>query len=232
MGAYGLIRLVILFLPQTSQKYAWIILMFGLITLFYAGFMAVYETHIKKMVAYSSISHMGLVVIAISTLSASGLSSALFEMLAHAFIIAPLFLIAGFLHHKTGSWYMKEYGGVMQKAPYISAIFVLAGLAALGLPATMGFVGELSILLSSIKVYGVWLAVIALGSIISAGYLIWTFRRVIYGEMSEVVKKTNFKMGFFEFLSLVIFTSLIIYFGIFANQLFEVINRFFLGVIV
>jgi len=227
MGAYGMIRIVILLLPQTSQKYAWVLLGLGLITLLYSGFMALYETHLKKMVAYSSISHMGLITIAIATMSYEGLSAALFEMLGHAFIIAPLFLIAGFLHHKTGSWQMKDMGGLMQKAPYLSAIFVLAGLGALGLPGTMGFVGELTILLSAIKTYGVWIAIIAIGSMIGAGYMIWTFRRVIYGEMSSVVENTNFKMNIFEFLALIVFTLLIIVFGIFPNILFDMINPIF-----
>jgi len=227
MGAYAMIRMVILLLPETSQQYAWIILALGLITLFYSGFMAIYETHLKKMVAYSSISHMGLVVIAISTMSYAGLSAAVYEMLGHAFIIAPLFLIAGFLHHKTGSWQMQDMGGIMQKAPYISAIFVLAGLGALGLPGTMGFVGELSILISAIKADGVWMAVVALGSMVGAGYIIWMFRRVVYGEMSEIVQKTKFSMNPMEFLSLIIFAIAIVLFGLFPNILFDIINPIF-----
>jgi len=227
MGAYAMIRLVILLLPETSQKYAWVLLTLGLITMFYSAFMAIYETHLKKMVAYSSISHMGLVVIAISTMSYAGLSAALYEMIGHAFIIAPLFLIAGFFHHKTGSWEMRDMGGIMQKAPYLSAIFVLAGLGALGLPGTMGFVGELSILLSSIESYGLFMAVVALGSMLGAAYIIWTLRRVIYGEMSEVVKATNFKMPMMEFLALAIFALFIVLFGLVPNILFEYINAAF-----
>ena len=227
MGAYAMIRMLILILPLQAQKYAWAILLLGLISLLYAGFMALYETHLKKMVAYSSISHMGLVAIGISTLSYDGLSAGVYEMIGHAFIISPLFLIAGFLHHKTGSWQMRDMGGIMQRVPYISAIFVLAGLGALGLPGTMGFIGELSILISAIGKYGVWLIVILLGSMLSAAYLIWTFRRVIYGEMSEVVKITDFKMPKAEFLSLIIFSIFIILFGIYPQALFDIINQAF-----
>ena len=227
MGAYAMIRMVILMLPLQAQKYAWVILTMGLISLLYAGFMALYETHIKKMVAYSSISHMGLVVIAISAMSFDSLSSALFEMIGHAFIISPLFLIAGFLHQKTGSWQMQDMGGIMQRAPYLSAIFVLAGLGALGLPATMGFIGEITILISAIKAHGAWLIIIALSSIISASYLIWTFRRVIYGEMSKLVLKSDFHMPRVEFLSLMIFAVFIVLFGIYPQPLFEMINQAF-----
>ena len=229
MGAYAMIRMVVLMMPEHSAEFAWVILALGLITLFYAGFMALYETHLKKMVAYSSISHMGLVTVAIATLSYSGLSAALYEMIGHALIISPLFLIAGFLHHKTGSWQMGDMGGLMQKAPYLSAIFVLAGLAALGLPGTMGFVGELTILIAAIKSYGFWLIAIALGSMIGAGYIIWTFRRVIYGEISETIEKSDFKMDRVEFAALIAFAALIVLFGLFPSALFDVINSAFVS---
>jgi NADH-quinone oxidoreductase subunit M len=227
MGTYGMLRLMILMLPESSQQYSWVILIFGLITMFYAAFMAIYETHLKKMVAYSSISHMGLVVIAISTMSYAGLGAALYEMIGHAFIIAPLFLIAGFIHHKTGSWEMKDMGGIAQKAPYISAIFVIAGLGALGLPATMGFVGELSILLSSIERFGLAMVIVAFGSILGASYIIWTFRRVIYGEMSSLVEKTDFSINFMEFMALVVFVVFILLFGLMPDLLFGYINSAF-----
>ena len=229
MGAYAMIRMAVLMMPETAARFAWVILTLGLITLFYAGFMALYETHLKKMVAYSSISHMGLVTVAIATLSYAGLGAALFEMIGHALIISPLFLIAGFLHHKTGSWQMADMGGLMQKAPWISAIFVLAGLAALGLPGTVGFIGELSILIAAIKSYGLWLAAVALGSMIGAGYIIWTFRRVIYGEISPTVSRSDFRMHPAEFAALVIFAVLIVWFGLFPSELFGVINQAFMS---
>jgi len=225
MGAYAMIRMVILMLPHQAQKYAWVILALGLLSLIYAGFMALYETHIKKMVAYSSISHMGLVAIAFSALSFESLGAAVYEMIGHAFIISPLFLIAGFLHHKTGSWQMGDMGGIMQKAPYLSTIFILAGLAALGFPATMGFVGEITILISSIESHGGWLIVILLGSLLSGAYIIWTFRRVIYGEMSALVAKTHFDMPKVEFFSLIVFALLIVIFGLYPHLLFEPINQ-------
>lgn len=115
----------------------------------------------------------------------------------------------------------------MQRAPYLSAIFVFAGLAALGLPGTMGFIGEISILISSIDAYGVWLAVIVLGSMLSASYLIWTFRRVIYGESSEIVRSSDFTMVRMEFLSLILFAGLILLFGLYPQPLFDAINHAF-----
>ena len=227
MGAYAMMRMVILLLPIQAEKFAWIFVVLGLLTLLYAGFMALYETHVKKMVAYSSISHMGLIAIAMGAMSYASLSAALFEMIGHALIISPLFLIAGFLHQKMNTWEMTDMGGVMQKAPYLSAIFVLAGLGALGLPGTMGFIGEITILISTIESFGSWMVVILLGSLISASYLIWTFRRVIYGEMSEGVKNANFSMNRVEFFSLLVFAFLIILFGIYPQTLFDEINQAF-----
>ena len=227
MGAYAMIRMVILMLPLEAQKYAWVILALGVITLLYSAFMALYTTHMKKMVAYSSISHMGLVAIAISTLSFSGLSSALYEMISHAFIISPLFLITGFFHQKTQSWQMEDMGGIMQKAPYLSAIFIFAGLGALGLPSTMGFIGEITILISSLQKYGAFMAIIALASILSASYIIWSFRRIIYAQMSALVIKNEFHMGKAEFLALIIFAILILLFGLYPQPLFTMISQAF-----
>jgi NADH-quinone oxidoreductase subunit M len=229
LGAYGIIRFVIQLLPETSQEFAIYMLIFGFLTFMFSAIVAIYQTHLKKMVAYSSISHMGLVMIALSTLTFEGLSAGLYEMLGHAFIISPLFLIAGFLHHKTGSWEMQDLGGLMQKAPYISAIFIIAGLGALGMPGTMGFIGEITILLSSIETFGTPMILIALGSMFGAGYIIWTIRRVIYGEMSEKVKKTNFEISKLEFAVLSLFTGIIIIFGIYPQAIFSIVNSAFAG---
>ncbi|GAX87705.1 NADH-quinone oxidoreductase subunit M [Lebetimonas natsushimae] len=227
MGAYGLIRFTVELMPETTAHFAIYMVIIGLATTLFAGMLAIYERHIKRMVAYSSISHMGLVVVAISTMTYDGLSAALYEMIGHALVISPLFLIAGWLHHKTHTWYMDEMGGIMKYAPYASAIFILAGMAALGLPGTMGFVGELTIIVSSIKAYGWWIAVIALGSLISAGYIIWAVRRAIHGEASEIVLKSNFKMSFAEKFALAIFAVLIIYFGVQPQAIFDLANQAF-----
>ena len=227
MGAYGLIRFVVEMMPVETQHFAIYMVVLGLTTTIFAGMLAVYERHIKKMVAYSSISHMGLVVVAIATVSYDGLSAALYEMIGHALVISPMFLIAGWVHHKTHTWYMDEMGGIMQKAPYVSAIFVLAGMAALGLPGTMGFVGELTIIVSAIKAYGWWIAVAAMASLISAGYVIWAVRRAFHAEISPVVAKSKFDMSVPEFTALCIYSVLIVYFGVHPQPIFDIANNAF-----
>jgi NADH-quinone oxidoreductase subunit M len=227
MGAYAFIRFLVMLLPETSAIYDEVILGVGIATLFFAGVLALSVTHVKKLVAYSSISHMGLVMIAISTLTVEGLSSAVYQMVAHAFIISPLFLIAGLFHHKTGSWEMGDLGGVMQKAPMIASLFVFTGLASIGLPATMGFVGELTVLISAINSWGYALAIVALGAIISAGYFIWTFRRVIYGEISPLVEETDWRVERMELVSLWIFAFIILFFGLYPQPIFDSIDGVF-----
>jgi len=227
MGAYAMIRFAVLMMPQQAHRFAWVVLALGLVSLFYAGFMALYETHLKRMVAYSSISHMGLVTIAIATMSQAGLGAALFEMIGHAIVISPLFLIAGFLHERTGRWRMGAMGGLMQQSPWISAAFVLAGLAALGLPGTVGFVGEFSILVAAVAKYGFWLLVVAFGSMVAAGYMIWTFRRVIYGERSETIRQSDTRTPVSLALTLAIFSLLIVWFGLVPSDLFDTIDTAF-----
>jgi NADH-quinone oxidoreductase subunit M len=227
MGAYALIKFIAVLFPETSSLYSSVIMALGVATLFFAGFVALSVTHIKKLVAYSSISHMGLVLIAISTLTVEGLSSALYEMIAHAFIISPLFLLTGIFHHKTGSWQMADYGGVMEKAPLLGAMFVFMGLASLGLPTTMGFVGELTIFLSAIQSWGYGIVIVALSGIITAGYLIWTVRRVIYGELSPTVKKANWKLSKIELIPIVAFALLTLIFGLYPQPIFSLIEGAF-----
>jgi len=227
MGAYGLIRFTVELLPVTTSQFAMWMVVLGLATTFFAGLLAIYEKHIKKMVAYSSISHMGLVVVAVATLSYDGLSAALYEMIGHALVISPLFLIAGWFHHKTHTWYMDEMGGIMKYAPYASAIFIIAGMAALGLPGTMGFIGELTIIISAVKSFGWWIALIALAGMISAGYIIWAVRRAIHAEPSEIVKKADFHMSIAEQFALAVFTFLILAFGINPQPIFDLANKAF-----
>jgi len=227
MGAYGLIRFTVELLPATTIHFSMWMVVLGLATTLFAGMLAIYEKHIKKMVAYSSISHMGLVVVAIATMTYDGLSAALYEMIGHALVISPLFLIAGWLHHKTHTWYMDEMGGIMKYAPYASAIFILAGMAALGLPGTMGFIGELTIIISAVKSFGWWIAVIALGGLIAAGYIIWAVRRAIHAEPSEKVLKANFSMSLAERFALAVYAFLIVYFGINPQPIFDLANKAF-----
>jgi len=227
MGAYGLIRFTVQLMPEATKEYAMWMLMIGLMTALFAGMLAIYERHIKKMVAYSSISHMGMVLVAIGTMTYDGLSAALYEMIGHALVISPLFLIAGWLHHRTHTWYLDEMGGIMKKAPYISAIFILAGMAALGLPGTMGFVGELTIIVSAVKAYGWWIALIAVTGLITAGYIIWAVRRSIHGEISPAVEKATFVMSGAERTALTIFALLIVYFGIRPQAIFDLANQAF-----
>ena len=227
MGAYGLLRWEILLLPETTKQFAPLMAFIALLTIFYAGFKALAEDHIKRMVAYSSINHMGFVLLGLSALIPAGISSALYEMVGHALIISLLFMIAGYVHHKTHTWYLDEMGGIMKKAPYISAIFILAGMAGLGLPGTMGFVGELTIIVSAIKSFGWWIAVIAIASLISAGYIIWAIRRSIHGEMSNIVVNATFKMSIPEKAALAIFAFMIIYFGIQPQPIFDLANKAF-----
>jgi len=227
MGAYGLIRFTVELMPVTTKEYAIWMAVIGINTTLFAGILALNERHIKRMVAYSSISHMGLVLVAIGTMTYDGLSAALYEMIGHALVISPLFLIAGWLHHRTHTWYMDEMGGVMTKAPMISAIFVLAGMAALGLPGTMGFVGEMTIIVSAIKSYGWWMALIAIASLLSAGYIIWSVRRALHGEPGERVLAADFSMSMAEKTALVLFALMIVYFGIQPQGIFDLANQAF-----
>ncbi|MEO2082521.1 MAG: NADH-quinone oxidoreductase subunit M, partial [Desulfurobacteriaceae bacterium] len=149
MGAYGLLRWEIFMLPEESKFFAPLMAFIAVLTIFYAGFRALAEDHIKRMVAYSSINHMGFVLLGLASLTAAGISAAIYEMVGHALVISLLFMIAGYIHHKTHTWYISELGGIMKKVPGLMTMFVIGVLAAVGLPGTAGFVGELAVMLAA-----------------------------------------------------------------------------------
>jgi NADH-quinone oxidoreductase subunit M len=227
MGGYGLLRLCIQYMPETSQYFALVMLVLGVLTAFVAAFLALNQTHLKKMVAYSSISHMGLVLVAISTLSLEGLSAALFEMLAHAVIISPLFLIAGMIHHHLHSYDLRQMGGILCQMPYLSAIFMLAAMAAVGMPATVGFVGEFTIFISVLEAFGSVMMLLAMLAILGAGYFIWAVRRSFHGAMSDLVTNTPWSVSRLAMLPLWVYAGLILLFGLYPQPLLDAIQRVF-----
>jgi len=188
MGAYGLLRWEIFMLPETSKFFAPLMAFIAVLTIFYAGFRALAEDHIKRMVAYSSINHMGFVLLGLSAITAAGISAALYEMVGHALIISILFMIAGYIHHKTHTWYISELGGLMKKIPGLMTMFVIGVLAAVGLPGTAGFVGELTVMVAAFDYYGWIMVIVPLASALGAGLFMWMLQRAVFGPLREAFK--------------------------------------------
>jgi NADH-quinone oxidoreductase subunit M len=228
MGAYGLLRWNIELFPQASKHFMYLMLAIGLLTVFHAAFKALYEDHVKRMVAYSSINHMGLVLVAIATLTSVGISASIYEMVAHALIISLMFMIAGYIHHMTGTWYISEIGGgLMRKAPFIGVLYTLGALGALGFPGTAGFIGEITAIYSAVDKFGWPLLVLSFSAVITAGFFFWAIRRMLHAEESPLVRNLHpHPLPIVERIPLMVYVALFIVLGIFPSLLFDFINNY------
>ena len=228
MGAYGLLRWNIELFPQASKHFIYLMLGIGLLTVFHAAFKALYEDHVKRMVAYSSINHMGLVLVSIATLTAAGISAAIYEMVAHALIISLMFMIAGYIHHITGTWYISEIGGgFLRKFPFIGVLYMLGALGALGFPGTAGFIGEVTAIYAAFDKFG-WIALaLPFSAVLTAGFFFWAIRKMLHGEISGLVAKLHpHSIPLVERIPLMAYVALFVLLGIVPSILFNFINGY------
>ncbi len=185
VGAYGFLRFSLPITPDASHKLAGVMIALSLIAIVYIGLVALMQTDMKKLVAYSSISHMGFVTLGIFIFNAYGIEGALLQMISHGFVSGALFLCIGVLYDRVHSRQISAYGGVANKMPVFAAFFMLFAMANSGLPGTSGFVGEFMVILGAVKV-NFWYAFAAASTLIfGAAYTLWMYKRVIFGEVAN-----------------------------------------------
>ncbi len=190
MGGYGIIRLCVTIFPGVARDYAPILAAFAVVSILYGAAVTLRQTDIKRMIAYSSVSHMGYVLLGVFALTRVSLTGAALQMFSHGVITGLLFAMAGVVMHNTHERNLSKLGGLARQVPFIAVIFSVAGLASLGLPTTSGFAAEFLVFVGSftsttvagIQVYTI-LAV--LGVVVAAGYILWMLQRVFYGEVLE-----------------------------------------------
>src|SRR5437763_4838268 len=185
LGAYGFVRFSLPILPDASHYLAGFMITLSLIAIIYIGLVALVQTDMKKLIAYSSISHMGFVTLGFFIFNADGMLGGLIQMVSHGFVSAALFLCVGVLYDRVHSREISAYGGVANTMPVFAAFFVLFAMANSGLPGTSGFVGEFFVILGTIKV-SFWYAFLAASTLIwGAAYTLWMTKRVIYGAVAN-----------------------------------------------
>jgi len=236
MGGYGFLRFSLPIAPDASLFFADAMIVLSLIAIVYIGFVALIQEDMKKLIAYSSISHMGFVtlgffipfgIFAVTNSNASaamGLEGAMMQMISHGFISAAMFLCVGVMYDRLHSRMIKDYGGVVNSMPYFAAFMMLFAMANSGLPGTSGFVGEFLVILSSFKL-NFWIAfTAALTLILGAAYTLWMYKRVIFGEAirDEVMelKDIDAREAFILFL----LATVVLLFGIWPAPLFDVMH--------
>jgi len=185
MGAYGFLRFSVPMLPQASQQFAPFMFTLGVVAVIYTSLVALAQTDMKKLIAYSSVAHMGVVVIGIFTFNAQGLQGALFQMLSHGIVSAALFLCVGVIYDRIHTRDIARYGGLASRMPAYAIVFMVFTMASVGLPGTSGFVGEFLVLVGAYKV-SLYLAYLgSMGMILGAAYMLYLYRRVIFGVITR-----------------------------------------------
>ncbi|MCU7806513.1 MAG: NADH-quinone oxidoreductase subunit M [Candidatus Thiodiazotropha sp. (ex Semelilucina semeliformis)] len=221
LGAYGLIRFAIPLAPTAAQELHWLLAGLGVIGVLYGALAAFSQTNLRRMLAYSSMSHVGLVVLGIASFSQQGLQGAVFQLLNFVIIAGGLFLLTGYLQHRLGSTDLIHLGGAAQSMPLLAAFFMFLGLASLGIPGTSGFPAEFLILFSALQTHtGAGLAALA-GMIIGAGYLLNSYRQSFYGPMTQGQVRTAQDLRPRELATMLVFSSIVLLFGLFPGLLLD-----------
>lgn len=240
MGCYGLIRFGLEFFPAVVVKYAAAIAILGAVNILVAAYFALIQTDFKKVIAYSSISHMGFILLGIAALNTAGINGATFQMFSHGLISAALFMLVGVIYERSHTRKIEDFGGLAKVMPKTFAVFLLAAMANLGLPGLSGFVGESLVFYGAFSasltdnVFKIATACASLGVVLTAAYMLWTNQRVFYGPLKE--KWATLKdLRVTEMLILAVLLGLALVYGLypkFINNLYEPqMNKVFLSIV-
>ena len=219
MAGYGFIRFSIGLFPIASEYFVPLVFALSLIAIIYTSFVALMQEDIKKLIAYSSVAHMGFVTMGIFTMTPQGIEGSIFQMISHGLISAALFLCVGVLYERMHTREINKYGGIISVMPRYAVVFMIFTLGALGLPGTTGFIGEFLILLGTFQVNFLVATIASLGVILGAAYMLWLYRRIVYGEITntEIKKLTDSNRSEIIILSTLAFVSIL--FGFYPDPL-------------
>jgi NADH-quinone oxidoreductase subunit M len=224
VGAYGFVRFVLPILPDASRYLAGFVITLSLIAVIYIGFVALVQVDMKKLIAYSSISHMGFVTLGFFLFSQLGVEGGLAQMISHGFVSAALFLCVGVMYDRLHSRLISDYGGVVNTMPKFAAFMMLFAMANSGLPATSGFVGEFLVVLASIKV-NFWLGFLAATiMILGAAYTLWMYKRVIFGAVANSGVASMQDLNRREFWLLAVVALAVLTMGVWPKPFIDVMH--------
>ncbi|MBX9849068.1 MAG: NADH-quinone oxidoreductase subunit M, partial [Rhodocyclaceae bacterium] len=224
LGAYGFLRFSLPIAPDASQYFAPLMITLSLIAVIYIGFVALVQQDMKKLVAYSSISHMGFVTLGFFIFNQLGIEGALVQMISHGFVSGAMFLCIGVLYDRLHSRQIADYGGVVNVMPKFAAFFLLFSMANSGLPATSGFVGEFMVILGAVK-YNFWIGFAAATTlIVGAAYTLWMYKRVVFGEITNPHVAEMSDINSREFLILDILAIAVLAMGLYPYPFTDVMH--------
>ena len=224
MAGYGFIRFSVGLFPIASEYFVPFIYFLSLVAIIYTSFVALMQEDMKKLIAYSSVAHMGFVTLGIFTFTQQGLEGSIFQMISHGLVSAALFLSVGVIYERTHTRLISNYGGLVSVMPKYSVVLMVFTLAAIGLPGTSGFIGEFLILVGTFKKSFLVATIASLGVILAAAYMLWLYKRIIFGEIlkNELKKMMDLNKSEIFVLSSLVFP--IIFFGFYPEPLLSTIE--------
>jgi NADH-quinone oxidoreductase subunit M len=236
IGGYGLLRIVFPVFPDAAMHFSWFVGLMGVISILYGGLNALACKDLKRLIAYSSISHMGFVLLGLASLTTEGIAGSVYQMVSHGIISAMLFLIAGVLYDRTQDRTIGNYSGLSTKMQSYTAIVVVAFFASMGLPGFSGFIAEVLVFLGAFKSNGVngllheSLAIVAtLGLVLGAAYYLWTLQRMFFGPFhlkGGIMENFIVDLNKREYIMLIPLATAALFFGIFPQPLMDIIDPF------
>ena len=224
MAGYGFIRFSVGLFPIASEYFVPLIYFLSLVAIIYTSFVALMQEDIKKLIAYSSVAHMGFVTLGIFTFTQQGLEGSIFQMISHGLVSAALFLSVGVIYERMHTRLISNYGGLVSVMPKYSIVLMVFTLGAIGLPGTSGFIGEFLILVGTFKKSFLVATIASLGVILAAAYMLWLYKRIIFGEIlkNELKKMIDLNKSEIFILSSLVFA--IIFFGFYPEPLLSTIE--------
>lgn len=224
LGAYGFLRFSLPIAPDASRHWDWLIIALSLIAVIYIGLVALVQQDMKKLVAYSSIAHMGFVTLGFFIFNELGVSGGLVQMISHGFVSGAMFLCIGVLYDRVHSREIADYGGVVNTMPKFAAFALLFAMANCGLPGTAGFIGEWMVILGSVK-YNFWIGLLAATALIfGAAYTLWMYKRVYFGEITNDHVRELTDINAREFLMLAILAVAVLAMGLYPKPFTDVMH--------
>jgi NADH-quinone oxidoreductase subunit M len=222
MGGYGFLRFSLPMFPQASVEFAPLIYALSVVAIVYTSLVALMQEDVKKLIAYSSVAHMGFVTMGIFAMTAQGVAGGIFQMISHGIVSAALFLCVGVIYDRMHTREIAAYGGLVNRMPLYAFAFMVFTLANVGLPGTSGFIGEFLALIGTFRVNN-WVATLAaLGTILSAAYALWLYRKVIFGKLEKTSLFAIKDIGWREIAVLAPLVILTIVFGIYPKPVLDI----------
>ena len=222
MGGYGFLRFSLPMFPEASAQLAPLIYALSVTAIIYTSLVALMQEDMKKLIAYSSVAHMGFVTMGIFAVTAQGVAGDIFQMVSHGIVSAALFLCVGIVYDRMHTREIAAYGGLVNRMPLYAFVFMVFTLANVGLPGTSGFVGEFLSLIGTFRVNN-WVATLAtLGTILSAAYALWLYRKIIFGKLEKATLFTIKDVGWREIAIIAPLVVLTIVFGVYPNLVLDI----------